>query len=212
MSHDPRPEHGTPTPGQLAAHADGELGPADRARVEAWLRDHPDARAEVEAQRRLARLWQAGAPPEPGAAEWSGVLARVEAGLPAGPPANPYPARPTRGGRHMPRLLVALAGAAAGVLIAVALARLGLPRPGPALPVAAPDDVEVLSIDGGDVGALVVGRPPVQGPLVLASADDVTVHDSGRDVDIVNPEPPPPNQPAGPMIMVPADPGPGRVP
>jgi hypothetical protein len=72
--------------------------------------------------------------------------------------------------------------------------------------------VEVLSIDAGDAGALVVGRPPVQGPLVLASADDVTVDDSGRDVNIMNPEPPPPNQPAGPMIMVPADPPQGRAP
>jgi hypothetical protein len=78
--------------------------------------------------------------------------------------------------------------------------------------VAGPDDVEVLSIDAGDVAALVVGRPPVQGPLVLASAGDVTVHDSGRDVDIVNPEPPPHNQPAGPMFMVPADPGSARTP
>jgi anti-sigma factor RsiW len=196
MSHHPRPEHDAPTPEQLAAHADGELGPADHARVEAWLRDHPDARAEVEAQRRLADVWRAGAPPEP--ADWSGVLARVEARLAAGPPAAP---------RRWPFLLGAVAGAAAAVVVGVVLTRPVTPRPGPALPVASPDDVEVLSIDAGDVGALVVGRPPVQGPLVLASADDVTVHDTGRDVNIVTPEAAPPNQPARPMIMVPADPG-----
>jgi len=199
MSHHPRPGPDGPTPEQLAAYADGELGPAERARVEAWLRDHPGARADVDAQRRLARLWQAGAPPEPAAADWSSALARVEADLTAGA----RPARPPARGRRSPRLLAA-AAAAAAVLLAVALARLALSRP--ALPVASPDEVEVQSIDASDVGALVVGGPPVKGPLVLASADDITVDDTGRDVDIVNPEPPPPNQPAGPMIMVPAEP------
>ena len=205
MSQHPRPEHGAPTPEQLAAYADGELGPANRARVEAWLREHPEARAGVEAQRQLAHLGQAAAPPEPGAAAWSGVLARVQAGLNAAAPAGH---RPTS---RLPGLL-AVAGAAAVILLALAVAHFAPHRPGPPLPVAAADDVEVLSIDAGDAGALVVGQPPVRGPLVLASADDVTVDGSGRDVDIVNPDPPPPNQPAAPMIMVPADPVQGRTP
>ena len=56
-------------PRLLAAYADGELDAAGRARVEAWLAANPDARADLEAQRRLGPrgpLWEASAAPQSG--------------------------------------------------------------------------------------------------------------------------------------------------
>ena len=40
-----------PSPGQLAAYVDGELDAAACRQVEAWLATHPEAAAEIEAQR-----------------------------------------------------------------------------------------------------------------------------------------------------------------
>jgi anti-sigma-K factor RskA len=210
MSHSSRPEGAGPTPQQLAAYVDGELGPADRAVVDAWLGAHPDARDDVEAQRRLLRQWQAAATPVPDEAAWAGTLARVEAGLAEA-------AREQAGSRQLAvalRLVGALAAAAAVVVLALALGQHFTPRK-PPLPVVTADDVQILSIEGDDVGALVVGEPPVQGPLTLASADDVTVDKSGSDVEVPKPvehvadkhQPPPP-----PMIMFPTDPSVGKAP
>jgi hypothetical protein len=88
----------------------------------------------------------------------------------------------------------------------------------PPLPVVTAEDVQILSIEGDEVGALVVGEPPVQGPLTLASAEDMTVDESGSDVqgpkvpktaehvaDKHQPSPPP-------MIMFPTDPSVGKAP
>lgn len=217
MSHANRAEGARPSPQQLAAYVDGELGPADRAVVDAWLRDHPDTRAEIDGQRRLQRLWQAGAPPDPGAAAWADILGRVEAA--AGRPA----AARQPGDRLVGtvRLAAGLASVAAVLLVALALGGVFTPRPPPPqvtpLPVASTGDVEILSMDGGDLGALVVGEPPVKGPLTLASADEVTVDNSGHDVQIVRPTPehhPPGPQPHDhrPMLIMPTDPSQGKAP
>jgi len=52
-------------------------------------------------------------------------------------------------------------------------------RPGPAqavaLPVAGEDEVEIVHVEGADMPTLVVGAPPVAGPLVLAGPGDVTL-------------------------------------
>src|SRR5260370_7600505 len=85
------PEPALPGP-WLAAYVDGELGEAERARVEAWLDSHPAARAEVEAQRRLGRWFEAGTAPEPAAHAWDNMLARIETALL--PPARPLPPAP----------------------------------------------------------------------------------------------------------------------
>jgi hypothetical protein len=189
MSHPSRPEGAGPTAQQLAAYVDGELGSVDRAAVETWLRDHPEDRADVDAHRRLARLWQANNPPPPDEAAWAGALARIDADLASGA----HAARPAARGRRLAgvvRLAAAVASVAAALVLGLSLTGLFLPRP-PAtvevLPVASDGDVEILSIEGGDVGALVVGQPPVQGQLMLASADDVTVEKSGRDVQVPRP-------------------------
>jgi anti-sigma factor RsiW len=117
MNHEPlHPDEG-PTPEQLVAYADGELGPDAQARVEAWLLAHPEARAEVDAHRRLLRLWEATSPEAPSPDRWSAALSRIEAGLARqGPDERRHPR-----GRWPFRLiagLVAAAAAVVGVLVA----------------------------------------------------------------------------------------------
>ena len=66
------------TPELLAAYADGELGPCDRARVEQWLADRPGARDLLEEQESLGprnvEFWQAVSPPDPSPREWAATL------------------------------------------------------------------------------------------------------------------------------------------
>ena len=69
----------------LSAYVDGELDPADVARIEAHLAADATARAEVEELRRLKRL-AAGlrlreAPPEDWEAFWAQAYNRAERGL-----------------------------------------------------------------------------------------------------------------------------------
>jgi hypothetical protein len=161
------------------AYADGELEPGEREHIEAWLADHPGAAAEVESLRRMDRLCQAAALPEPAPEAWARTLAGIETSLP-----GPVTSRP----RTTTRPLVWASGVAvaAAVLLAVLLTRLlgpGLPRPGDPgpveeepFPVASAEDVNIIRMDAHDVGALVVGQPPVQeGPLEMASRNDVKV-------------------------------------
>ena len=188
-----------PSPEQLAAYADGELDGRPemeplRRRIEAWLARHPEAAADLNAQRRLAQLWQATTPPEPSEAAWQDVLARLE----------PLPATAERG-RRGPGLrfaawaVAALAATAAAVWLALALFPPGAgpeiarqrPRdleqrkpPLPATPAAEPmepfavataDEVEILSIGGADTGTVAVGEMPLSGPMLLVQAGEVEV-------------------------------------
>jgi anti-sigma factor RsiW len=59
MTHEWDGSDGEQWPARLMAYADGELEPGERARVAAWLADHPEAAAELDALGRLERLWQA---------------------------------------------------------------------------------------------------------------------------------------------------------
>jgi anti-sigma factor RsiW len=166
-----------PGPETLAAYVDGRLDADTRRRVEAWLAERPELAAELEGHARVIRLYKTVPPPEPGAAEWDAVLAGVRANLQAPAPA----------GRRRRGLVVAGAFAtvaAAGLLVAF------LSRPAPQQPTPVPDqavvaeeplavaqrdDIEIISIAASDVGALVVGDPPLREPLVLASADEMEV-------------------------------------
>jgi anti-sigma factor RsiW len=176
MNHDHTNPDRPPTPERFAAYADGELGPAEGAEVEAWLTAHPEARAEVEVWRRLDRLWDAASPPEPDSAAWARMLGRIESAIP--------PARPLHPRRPWPALLaLGLSAAAAAALLGVSfLQRPGQPvvpgAPSRAVesnpfPVVADEDVVIISMEGADVPALVIGRPPVQFPMNLATPDDV---------------------------------------
>src|SRR5436190_20928952 len=59
----------------LAAYADGELCPPERARVEQWLAENPEARDLLEAQEALgptnAEFWDAVRPPAPAPGAWA---------------------------------------------------------------------------------------------------------------------------------------------
>jgi anti-sigma-K factor RskA len=207
MTQRPNDEVPGVAPERLAAYADGELGPAERAAVEAWLAVRPEARAEVEALRWLARLWQAPEPPEPSEAAWAGVRDRVETAVRHRQRDGRQRVAPRRIGTTW--RLFALATGAAAVLVGVFVGQYFWPAPqqpsGPLLPVATSDDVDIVSMDAGDIGALVIGDPPVQGPLELASAEDVTVDDTGQDVEVIIRDPDQPGSPPPPMMMVPLD-------
>jgi anti-sigma factor RsiW len=184
MNHDHTNPDRPPAPERFAAYADGELGPAEGAEVEAWLTAHPEARAEVEVWRRLDRLWDAASPPEPDSAAWARTLGRIESAIP--------PARSQRPRRPWPALLaLGLSAAAAAALLGVSfLQRPGQPvvpgaSPSQAVesspfPVVAAEDVVIISMEGADLPALVIGRPPVQFPMDLATPDDVRLVQAGE--------------------------------
>jgi hypothetical protein len=175
----------------LGAYADGELPPGRRDQVEAWLGANPDAAGEVEATRRLLRLWRANPPPEPSPAAWDTTLERIHAAVPAGPPSR-------RRGAHWPlRFMTGLLAAAAlwgGLLLArpwwaprpltVEEAQGGA-RPAPLLAkddgepdgpfeVIAAEDVNIIRMDARDADAVVVGAPLME-PFEVARPADIHV-------------------------------------
>jgi anti-sigma factor RsiW len=164
----------------LAAYVDGELDAAARHEVEDWLALHPEAAAGVEAQRSLLGLWQDTIPPEPSEARWQTVFSRVAAAL-------LLPRHGPMGGRRAGVWVAAMVAAAVAAVFAGSWM---LHRPdGPLVPevpqaageavellsVVSLDDIEIISIDGDDEDTLVVGEPPVRGPIVLAATGDVTL-------------------------------------
>jgi len=184
-----------PFPELLAAYADGELDAAGRARVEAWLADHPEARAELDNQRKLSRtnskLWQSSAPPSPGERSWSRLFVRVHTAI-ANRPATPEPTRNTRF-----RFGAAALAAAAAVLFAIGLFRPGEPAPVDPSPIgdeavlvmADPADVDIQSIQDTDTELLVIGQPPLIGQVVLAAAGDIHLEKVQKDTDGMMPSP-----------------------
>jgi anti-sigma-K factor RskA len=192
-----------PRPEELAAYVDGELSPADRAEVEAWLADHPEAATEVEALRGLSQLWQTAAPPEPTEAQWAGVFSHIKAALPAAV------APSLRWRRGLAWGLAALATAAA-VLLAVFLTRpteVGPPPPEP-FPVVTPDEFEINQINAEDAGALLVGDIPVREQLALLGPGEVTVESVKSDVEGMDPTFPRDGSATPMIIMVPREEGP----
>ena len=177
-----------PAQGWLTAYVDGELTDEERARVEAWLARNPEARAEVEGQRRLKGLWDRCPVPEPDRFAWDDVLARVESAL--NPTATEKPARPEpRQGPRDQTWLWAAGAVAAAVLLALWLSRPQRPAVEPAgsdddvFEVASEADVVIDDMDPADARAVVVGRVPAPesyglkpGELLeVASPDDVTI-------------------------------------
>ena len=163
-----RYERIAPRPEELAAFLDGELDPALRVQVEEWLGDHPETAAELEELRRLGRMVQATAADAPEEAAWSAVLDRIEAAAQT----QPVPAWRR----------VVLAGTAAAALFLAFLNYRPADQPSAApgepaepLVLASHDDIEIISMNGGDTDALIVGHPPLREPLVLASAEDISV-------------------------------------
>jgi anti-sigma factor RsiW len=217
-----------PTPEQLAAYMDGELDPASRARVAAWLCAHPAAAAELHSLRQLESLWRETAPPAPPQATWDALLDRVVSAAGRRSPAEAFEAGEpiVASGRAVPRSRTGgwrwqlrMAGTAAALL----LAALWLDRPStpqatqppavvavaPVLRVAGDDDVEIMSMEADDVGLLVVGEPPMRGPFILVAMGDIVLENLAPDPqDGMMPitpgmNPTTPNNINGPMILAP---------
>ncbi len=196
-----------PFPELLAAYADGELDAAGRARVEAWLAEHPEARAELENQRTLSRtnaaLWKSSAPRSPGERSWSKIFHRVRMTLAHRPP---EPARHSL--RFRP--VLATLGVAAAVLFAIGLFRPGEPFPLPpsvgdddtVLVMADAADIDIQSIQYTDAELLVIGQPPLTGQVVLAAPGDIQLEKVAKDTDGMVPAPMA-SGPNVPMLCVP---------
>jgi hypothetical protein len=182
--------HDRPFPELLAAYADGELDAAARARVEAWLAGHPAARSALDAQRRLSRrnrkFWRASAAPNPGEANWARVFDQVQDALHT--PLRPMPAALPRQRWRMHYLAPAVSAAAALVLyIAFSIegsAPIGLPAPpaeSEAFVMATDADIDIISMEDGDASAIVVGKRPLSGAVVLAAVGDVELRNVQKD-------------------------------
>jgi anti-sigma factor RsiW len=195
-------------PELLAAYVDGELDPVARARVEAWLAEYPEARAELETQHRLSRrnqkLWNATAGPSPSEASWARLFHKVHGAL--NTRAEPAATRPRR--RWVP--VAAFAAAAAAVIFGVLLLRPpvggGRVSPAddePAWAVASDADIEIVSIQDADADRLVVGELPLRGPVQLAAASDVELVKVEKDTDGMMPLVQMNAGPNAPMIVAP---------
>ena len=82
MNNAPDPKW-NPDPQLLAAYFDGELEGRDdladmRARLEAWVEEHAEARQEWAKHQQLQKLWLETTPAEPGAADWNQTLERID--------------------------------------------------------------------------------------------------------------------------------------
>jgi hypothetical protein len=173
-------DHTRPSPESLAAYLDGELAPCERATFERWLAENPNRRAELSSHRQLSRLCEITRPAEPDDETWPAVLAGISDRLPAHAVAH------TR--RRFPlRWLAGIAAAAAAfALIWNVAGRKGPPVPAPSperelvdLPfaVASPDDVDITSLSNADDDVVLLGRPPLEGALILADPGDVRIED-----------------------------------
>jgi hypothetical protein len=168
-------------PELLAAFADGELDAVTRARVEKWLETNPAARSALETQQRLSRrnrkLWWTTSAPNPSEAEWDRVLNNIHDALEI--PVRPTPAQPLRRRWRLRYLVPAISAAVAIVyLIIPGSGPVLIESAGPAgteesLVLATDADIDIVSIDDRDALAILIGRRPLSGPVVLAGVGDV---------------------------------------
>jgi hypothetical protein len=195
-----------PTREELAAYADGELDIAGLANMEVWLRLHPTDRESIDADCKLARLFEAAVPAEPSETAWAEVTSRVRHRLDAErrrenprvttvrrAPAYAFSEAPIR--RPAPRFalsprMLRLTAAAAAIVVAILL--YPRPRHAPvereeAFTVAAPGDVRIISMDPADATAIVVGESPFQEPFIPASEGDVSVTKVHPEDELVRP-------------------------
>jgi hypothetical protein len=135
----------------------------------------------------LRELFRAGAPAEPSEAEWSATLDGVRRGL-----ARPrVMATPVARRWGLGALVAAAFAAAAAVALALAIPYFRV-APSDAVeevadvvqfPVTDAEDVEILSVDTADSGAIVVGDLPLRRPIVFMEPGDVALRSLQRDAE-----------------------------
>jgi anti-sigma factor RsiW len=177
----------------LAAFADGELGPRDQLRVEAWLIEHPEGRELLDEQESLGPrnldFWQAVRPPEPSRREWEAAASGVR-----------HAARVPSIRRWIPwagSIAVIATATAATVLFSLPAGTDAMPSVLPESTAVAPptvpdeqpyamatsDEVRIVSLPEAAAHLLVVGEHPLGGSLiVLARADEVEFLGIGTDL------------------------------
>jgi hypothetical protein len=133
----------------------------------------------------LRELFRAGAPAEPSDAEWSQALERIHRAV-SRPQVTPVPAvRRWRLGI----LVAASLAAAAAIALAVVIPSLRNAA-GTAdqhvdveYPVTDAADVEIISMDAADSGAIVVGDLPLRKPIVFMEPGDVSFRSIERSAE-----------------------------
>lgn len=132
----------------------------------------------------LRDLFRLAAPPEPSEADWAATLEAVRRGVDR-PRVVPVATR-----RRLGLFIAAALAAAAAVALAVAIPTFrgdGATRIEDEhadvieLPVTDTADVEILSMDAADTGAIVVGDLPLRRPIVLVEPGDVALRSLERD-------------------------------
>jgi len=158
-------------PEWLAAYADGELTPRERARVENWLAENPEAREILEGQESLspanADYWRAAQPPAPSAPHWNKTLQNID---------NAIPPRPHRPWAKWLGAIGTLATAAsiAGAIVILDRPTIESKSHGPRpdwtdsvaeapYEMATAEDVRIISLPESAANMLVVGEHPLRG-------------------------------------------------
>ena len=188
-----------PWPEILAAYADGELTPADRAAVDRYLHACPEARALLRTQREWSpaneRFWAECEPPAPHPTEWAAVRAAVAAEV--------LPAR-TAWRRWVVPAVAAAAVLLAGAAVWLATGPRGGERP-PAQPeqatVRAPAPPEPAPMPREPEAVAKVTDDAGDEPFVLAGAGDVDVAAVGPHPAWPGDTPPPMGGPADAPII-----------
>lgn len=181
MNHHHRTDDGPLRPEMFAGYLDGELDEPARQAMEAWLTERPVIAAELATHARLGRLFAATAPRAPSERAWREILDGIEAGVAvalAAGPAVAVPA-PSPSRWRVPVRVAALLASAAALLVALYIGfsdRADRDLDDHELLVADATEVDITSMDGGALNALVVGEGPVRGPLELATMDNIRVH------------------------------------
>jgi len=190
-------ESWTPTAQMLAAYADGELDGRPelaelRCRLEQWLASHPETAADVEAQRDVSQWMAATTPAEPDPAVWQAMWSRIKTATPSKrKPAASWLIGLTAAGLAAAVLLMASVQwrttptlatnqvANQPPVVDASRPTLNVAEPQPetieVLQVAAASEIEIIQVSGSDTETLVIGQPPLSGPLVLMQPGEVDI-------------------------------------
>jgi hypothetical protein len=185
---------------ELAGYVDGELSAAAQERLEAWTLEDSGILREIEGQEKIKDLYASTLPAEPTEAAWQAAAFRSQR-------RTIVRVEPARRPAMWTSRSAAIAAAAAVLIAALIIG----PRPSgrisddlPELQVLSPQEVEIVSVDDKDHGALMVGQAPkLENMIAVTPADvqitSVTADRDGRMPRIVIPT----DQQAIPMIVGP---------